>query len=57
MATVLKISSKNKPEEIRKAIRKLAPKKKKKKLIDFLGKLPGAYGEGLAYQKKVRNEW
>jgi hypothetical protein len=57
MATVLKISINNKPEEIRKAIRKLAPKKKKRKLIDILGKLPGVYGDGLVYQKKMRNEW
>lgn len=33
------------------------PKKKKKTLADFYGKLSGTFGDGLAYQKNVRNEW
>lgn len=59
MATVIKISSKNKPEEIRKALEKLTKlrKKGKKKLADFYGKMPHLYGDGLTYQKKVRDEW
>ncbi len=56
---VVKISAKNKPEETRKALDKLARKKgkKKKKLSDFYGKMPGTYGNGLSYQKEIRNEW
>ena len=26
-------------------------------LKDYYGKLPGAFGDGLEYQKKMRNEW
>ena len=56
---IVRIKSKQKPEETIKALEKLsrARKKKKKKLSDFYGKLQGAYGDGLAYQKKVRDEW
>jgi hypothetical protein len=58
MSTLVKISSKNKPEEIRKALAKITSGKKKgKKLSDFYGKLPGTFGNGTTYQKKVRNEW
>jgi hypothetical protein len=32
-------------------------KEKKKTLADFYGSLPNTFGDGLAYQKKVRNEW
>jgi hypothetical protein len=56
---VVHISKKSKPEEVKKALKKLAAqrKRKKKSLADFYGKLPGAYGDGLTYQKNVRNEW
>lgn len=56
---IVRIKSRQKPEETKKALEKLsiARKKKKKKLSDFYGKLPGAYGDPLAYQKKVRDEW
>lgn len=56
---VVKISSKNSSEDTRKVLTKLAKSrgKKKKKLSDFYGKMPGSYGDGLAYQKKLRNEW
>ena len=59
MGIVIKISSKKKPEEVRKAPEKLneARGKKKKKLSDFYGKMPNVFGDGLSYQKKVRNEW
>ena len=26
-------------------------------MADFAGKLKGVYGDGFAYQKKIRNEW
>lgn len=56
---VIKISAKSKPEETQKALERMARarKKTKKRLTDFYGKLPGLYGDGLAYQKKVRDEW
>lgn len=56
---VIKISAKSKPEEAQKALERMARarKKSKKKLSDFYGKLPGVYGNGLTYQKKVRDEW
>lgn len=51
---VVRISSKNKPEEIKKALEKMARtrKKSKNKLADFYGKMPGTFGDGLSYQKK-----
>lgn len=59
MGMVIKISAKSSLKETQKALRKLAKKqsKKKKTLIDFYGKMPNVYGDGLEYQKKVRNEW
>jgi hypothetical protein len=59
MGIVIKISSKNNPEQVRKALEKLRKSKKKgkKTLSDFYGKLPNMFGDGLEYQKKVRNEW
>lgn len=45
-------------EDIEKALKKLdqaAPKKPR--LADFAGKLKGFFGDGLAYQKNIRNEW
>ncbi len=57
---VVKISANSKPEEAKKALERLARSRKrnnKKKLAAFYGKLPGAYGDGLTYQKKVRDEW
>ncbi len=48
-------------EEIKRKIDKvLNANRKTKKQFDpfkYLGKLKGVYGDGLAYQKKVRNEW
>jgi hypothetical protein len=56
---IVKISAKTSAEEIKKTLNKLAKirNKKKKQLSDFYGKMPGTYGNGLAYQKKIRNEW
>lgn len=56
---IVRISKKNKPEQTKKALDKLAKssKKKKKTLADFYGKMPGAFGDPLAYQKKLRDEW
>jgi len=56
---IIRISIKNKPEETRKALEKLARsrRKKKKKLADFYGKGKGIYGNAIDYQNEVRNEW
>jgi hypothetical protein len=60
MGVVVKISKKNNADETRKALDKLASQRKKrsKKLSDFYGKMKGSYGgNGLEYQKKIRDEW
>jgi hypothetical protein len=60
MGTVVKISKHSKPQDARKALDKLAEKgrkKPRKTLADYYGKMPGIYGDGLTYQKKVRDEW
>lgn len=46
------------PEEIKKQLDSLAnAQNKKKSLAEFSGKLKGVFGDGLEYQKKIRNEW
>ncbi len=60
MGVIVRISKYSQVEETRKALdmlNKKSRKKKTKSLADFYGKLPGAYGDGLGYQKKLRNEW
>lgn len=42
-------------KEIETALKPL--EKKKPRLIDYYGKLKGVFGNGLEYQKKVRDEW
>lgn len=42
--------------EIEHALEKIK-KQPKAKLSDYYGKMKGAFGDGLSYQKKVRNEW
>ena len=53
---VITVNKDTKPEDIDKAIKKL-PAKKEKNLSSFYGKLKGAFGDGLEYQKKIRDEW
>ena len=53
---VITINKDTKSEEINEALKKLQ-KSKKKSLSSFYGKLKGAFGDGLEYQKKVRDEW
>lgn len=59
MGLIIKISGKEKPDAIRKALDNLLEIRRKKKpvLADFYGALPYAYEDGLAYQQKQRNEW
>ncbi len=56
---IIRISAKSKPDKTKKALEKmaLARKKSNAKLGDFYGKLPGVFGDGLAYQKRLRDEW
>lgn len=60
MGVIIRISKESKKEQTTKALEILTRKSKKKTsktIADFYGKLKGAYGDGLAYQKKLRNEW
>ncbi|MDB4901439.1 MAG: hypothetical protein JWQ63_720 [Mucilaginibacter sp.] len=53
---VITINKDTNSEEIDKALKKLQ-KSKKKNLSNFYGKLKGAFGDGMEYQKKIRDEW
>jgi len=53
---VITINKNTKAEEINEALKKMN-KPKKKGLSSFYGKLKGAFGDGLTYQKKIRDEW
>jgi len=53
---IITVNKDTKPEEIDKALKKLT-KFKKKSLSSFYGKLKGSFGDGLTYQKKIRDEW
>jgi len=57
MGSLVKIPAKSEKKEIEKQQEELQSKAPKKSLRDFYGKLPDAFPDGLAYQKKVRNEW
>jgi hypothetical protein len=60
MGVIVKISKNSSRDDTRLALQRLLKKsanRKKKSLKDFFGKLPNAFGDGLEYQKKVRNEW
>ena len=54
---VIVINKEADKEEIKAALKKIGKNKNKPKLVDFFGKLKGAFGDGLDYQKKLRNEW
>ena len=59
MGVIVRISKENK-EDARKALHELSKKRKlknNKTLAHFYGKMRGVYGDGLTYQKKIRNEW
>lgn len=58
MGLIVKISAKDKPDAIRKELDKLNAKraKQKKSFASYYGALPNTYGDGLAYQKKQRDE-
>jgi len=54
---VITIKKNTKSEDIAIALKKLEKSKETKTLSSFYGKLKGAFGDGLEYQKKVRDEW
>jgi hypothetical protein len=53
---IIRLDKNSKPEEINQKLESLA-KNKRKSMAEFSGKLKGVFGDGLTYQKKVRNEW
>lgn len=53
---VIIINKNTNAEELDEALKKLQ-KSKKKNLSSFYGKLKGAFGDGMEYQKKLRDEW
>ena len=60
MGVVVKISKNSLAKDTKKTLEELSNKSTKQKgksLKDYFGKLPGAFGDGLEYQKKARNEW
>ena len=60
MGLIIKVSKTTSQEETKKALEKLGKRgkaKKTKTLASFFGKMPGAFGDGLTYQKQIRNEW
>lgn len=60
MGVVVRISKNSSTKDTKKALKELSNKSTKQKgksLKDYFGKLPGAFGDGLEYQKKARNEW
>ncbi len=54
---VITISKDTKSKDIAAALKKLENPKGKKSLSSFYGKLKGAFGDAMEYQKKVRDEW
>lgn len=46
-----------KKEDVQKALAQMEAKGNKVNLAAFAGKLKDLYGDGLEYQKKLRNEW
>ena len=54
---VITINKETKSEEIDAALKKLDSSKKKPNLSSYYGKLKGSFGDGMQYQKKLRDEW
>ncbi|MEX8548784.1 MAG: hypothetical protein V5804_14400 [Mucilaginibacter sp.] len=44
-------------DEIKAALEKIKANSEKPKLMDFYGKMKGKFGDGLTYQKELRDEW
>ncbi|WP_421940938.1 hypothetical protein [Pedobacter sp.] len=54
---VILIDKNSDKKTIEAALKKIKVDKKNLKLSDFAGKLKGVFGDGVDFQKKVRNEW
>ena len=51
------INSSLNPDDLKKALEQINNVKKSNSMLHFSGKLKGLFGDGLDYQKKIRNEW
>ncbi|SER39686.1 hypothetical protein [Pedobacter rhizosphaerae] len=54
---VIVIDKNSDKKTIEASLKKIQVGKKKFKLSDFAGKLKGVFGDGVDFQKKIRNEW
>ncbi len=54
---VITINKDTKPDEIDAGLKKLSKSRKSGGMAKYYGKLKGAFGDGLEYQKKIRDEW
>lgn len=54
---VVTIKKGSKKEDILREVAKISKSETNGGLLDFFGKMKGAFGDGLEYQKKIRNEW
>ncbi len=54
---IKKGATKEEVEQLLKQLKKTEKPTEKRKLSDFFGTMKGIFGDGLAYQKKVRSEW
>ncbi|MES2880754.1 MAG: hypothetical protein V4676_01305 [Bacteroidota bacterium] len=57
MGVIIRISKNNTAEKTQKALSKLkasSSKKQTKTLVDFYGRLPNIFGDGLTFQKVIR---
>lgn len=54
---VIVISKKSGKKQIADALKQLQKNKNNIALADFYGKLKGQFGEGIDYQRKIRDEW
>jgi hypothetical protein len=54
---VVVIRKKDGKKKVAAALKALENKATKTSLADFYGKMKGKYGDGLEYQKRLRNDW
>ncbi len=54
---VITIRKSDSKKEIKEAVKRFNKKVQRPALSDFYGKMKGKFGDGLKYQKEIRNEW
>ncbi len=54
---VLRIKKGQSKKQIEAAVKRLQKDASKPVLADFLGKMKGKFGDGVTYQKELRNDW